>query len=343
MIPAARGAARARSNIALVKYWGKRDRALNLPAVGSLSITLDRLWTDTRVEFSARQQHDEFLLNGERAAAEATTRVSLVLNLLRERAGQRGGALVESTNNFPTGAGLASSASGFAALVAAAAQALNLRLQPFELSTLARRGSGSAARSIFGGFVEWRRGERADGLDSHALPIRPPRDWPLQVVVAVTSTEPKPVGSSTGMSRTLASSPFADAWIKHQEADLDQARSAILDRDFLALAEISEHSCLKMHALAMSAQPGLLYWSAATVECMQRVRALRAAGVAAFFTVDAGPQVKVVCEAAAVTQVVAALSDVPGVVQLIETGLGAGVEVMEPTAPLAPVGSSACA
>lgn len=320
-------AARARSNIALVKYWGKRDTQLNLPAVGSISLTLDRLATETTIRFEAGRRTDTLVLNGQ-AVPDQRLRATAVLDLLRECAGLRWGALIESRNNFPTGAGLASSASGFAALVVAAAAALKLHLSASELSVLARRGSGSAARSIFGGFVEWHRGERADGLDSHAAPLRAATDWPLRVLVAITNRERKTVDSSSGMNRTLHSSPFGNAWIEHQDADLDRARSAIQDRDFQALAEVSEHSCLKMHALTLSARPGLMYWNAATVECLQRVRTLRAAGIAAFFTVDAGPQVKVICEPAAVAPVRAALQDTPGVLDLIETGLGAGSEVM---------------
>lgn len=319
--------ARARSNIALVKYWGKRDAQLNLPAVGSISLTLDGLVTETTIRFEAGRHTDTLILNGQ-DAPDRRLRATAVLDLLRECAGLRWGAVIESRNNFPTGAGLASSASGFAALVVAAAAALKLHLSASELSVLARRGSGSAARSIFGGFVEWHRGERADGLDSHAAPLRAAADWPLRVLIAITSREAKAVDSSSGMNRTLHSSPYGTAWIEHQDADLDRARRAIQDRDFQALAEVSEHSCLKMHALTLSARPGLMYWNAATVECLQRIRALRAAGIAAFFTIDAGPQVKVICEPAAVGPVRAALQDAPGVLDLIETGLGSGPEVM---------------
>jgi len=318
------GAAQAQPNIALVKYWGKRDVALNLPVVGSLSITLDSLWTRTEVRFVPSSTQDRVSLNGRNGEAEAK-RVVACLDLLRQRAGVDWGAVVDSRNNFPTAAGLASSASGFAALVCAGAQALHLDLSEAELSRLARRCSGSAARSVFGGYVEWERGELADGSDSVAHPLLPAAAWPLRVAVAVTSTVAKEVGSSEGMRRTAQSSPFQASWIATQEVDLATARNAILARDFEALALVSEHSCLKMHALALAAEPGLLYWNGATVECMHRVRALRREGVPVFFTVDAGPQLKAVCTAQAIEQVKAALRTVPGVLDVLDSGLGAGV------------------
>jgi diphosphomevalonate decarboxylase len=318
-----RAAAQAQPNIALIKYWGKRDAALNLPAVGSISITLDSLWTRTEVRFVPGSAQDRFSLNGRSDDGEIK-RVVACLDLLRQRAGVDWGAVVDSRSNFPTAAGLASSASGFAALVCAGSQALDLDLSETELSLLARRCSGSAARSVFGGYVEWARGELADGSDSVARPLLPAAAWPLRVAVAITSTVAKDVGSSEGMRRTAQSSPFQATWIATQEADLTLARNAIVTRDFDALAHVSEHNCLKMHALALAAQPGLLYWNGATVECMHRVRALRREGVPVFFTVDAGPQLKAVCEPHSIERVKSALLGAPGVLDVIDSGLGAG-------------------
>lgn len=320
--------AQAQPNIALVKYWGKRDIPLNLPAVGSLSITLDSLWTRTRVRFDAALETDRVMLNG-KADAKDARRVTECLDLLRARANTTLRAEVDSQNNFPTGAGLASSASGFAALVTAAVAALKLDLTLAEQSEIARRGSGSAARSIFGGYVEWSRGERSDGRDSIARPILDADQWPLSVVVAVTSTAQKSVGSTEGMNRTRDSSPYYNAWVDTAEADLAEARRAVLDRDFDKLADVAEYSCLKMHALALAARPGLLYWNGATVEALHAVRALRAAGVPVFFTVDAGPQVKAVCLPEAAARVREVLQGVPGVLRIHETGLGAGSRVIE--------------
>lgn len=314
------------ANIALIKYWGKRQRELNLPAVGSLSITLDALSTRTRLRFDPALDADSLRLNGHENR-QATARASRFLDLLRARAGREERAEISSENNFPTGAGLASSASGFAALAAAAAAALDLQFTPAELSALARRGSGSAARSIFGGFVEWHRGERDDGTDSHAEPLASAEHWPLKVLIAVTDEGPKQTGSTDGMTKTEFTSPYFDAWVDGQEADLGDARAAVLARDFEKLADVSEFSCLKMHASAMAAQPGVIYWNGATIAAMHAVRALRTKGLPVFFTVDAGPQVKAVCLPEAQAAVRETLAEIPGVKRVLTSGLGPAVEV----------------
>ncbi|TVQ27320.1 MAG: diphosphomevalonate decarboxylase [Wenzhouxiangella sp.] len=324
-------AARAGANIALVKYWGKRDARLNLPAAGSISVTLSALVTETRLDVigggaltPSSSLADELYVNGQPAAPE---RVSAVLDLMRQLAGGGPAFRVESRNNFPTGAGLASSASAFAALVVAADRALNLSLPPSRLSELARRGSGSAARSIFGGFVEMLPGHAADGSDAVARPLTSVEDWPLEVVVAITETGPKAVSSTDGMNLTMRTSPYYPAWVESVAADLDTARQAIADRDFERLAEVGESSALKMHASALAAQPGLIYWNPATLACMQAIRELRAAGTGAFFTVDAGPQVKAICLPEAAAVVSARLAEIPGVARVVGSGLGQGAEV----------------
>ena len=319
--------ARARANFALVKYWGKADTGLNVPAVGSISITLDALWSDTTVELDPKFAADDFVLDGARRA-EQSAKVSACLDLLRARAGVTTRARVASSNNFPTGAGLASSASGFAALVTAASAALGLDLTPRELSVFARFGSGSAARSVFGGFVEMHAGRAADGTDSYAEPLLDGAAWPLEVVIAVTAKGEKEVGSRSGMLRSAELSPYYPAWVATQPADLDAARDAIAARDFGALADVAEHNCLKMHAAALAARPGLVYWNGATVECLHAVRRLRAGGVPVFFTIDAGPQVKAICTTPERARVAAALRELPGVVEVVSSKLGPGVELL---------------
>ena len=222
---------------------------------------------------------------------------------------------------------LASSASGFAALVVAANAALGGVLDPSQLADLACRASGSAPRSFFGGFVELeltpdgpRPTETRQLLESSA--------WPLCVQVAVTDPGPKAVGSTEGMLMTELTSPYYPAWVESSPADLLEARAAIVRRDFEALADISESSCLKMHAVMLSARPGLVYWNGTTVECIRRVRELRAGGVPVFFTVDAGPQVKAVCLPGASKPVGRELGDIPGVASLLESGLGDGARVI---------------
>jgi diphosphomevalonate decarboxylase len=324
--PLGTGRARAGANFALIKYWGKADTRLNVPAVGSISITLDTLWSETSVELDAALAADEFTLNGRQRAEEAG-KVSACLDLLRAQAGVRTRARVTSRNNFPTGAGLASSASGFAALVTAAVGALNLHVSARERSIVARQGSGSAARSIFGGFVEMHAGTAAGGEDSFAEPLLDASAWPLEVVVAVTASGEKEVGSSSGMARSAASSPYYKAWVSEQPADLATARAAIEGRDFAALAEVAEHNCLKMHAAAIAARPPLVYWNGATVECMHAVRRLRAGGVPVFFTIDAGPQLKAVCAPGARPKVEEALRALPGVLEVLTSRLGPGAEL----------------
>jgi diphosphomevalonate decarboxylase len=318
---------RARSNIALVKYWGKANAELNTPAVGSISVTLDGLWTETEIRFDASLSADRLVLDG-KERADQLARVSQCLDLVRATADTALRAEVTSANNFPTGAGLASSASGFAALVGAATAALGIDLSPRELSILARRGSGSAARSIFGGFVEMHKGEAADGSDSYAEPLAPAEAWPLKILVAITAQGEKAVGSGPGMALSAESSPYYGEWVGTHPADLDTARAAIGARDFNALANVSESSCLKMHAAAMSTTPPLIYWNGATVDCLNRIRQLRADGVPVFFTIDAGPQVKAICEPGAEAEVRAALESTAGVRDVVVTDLGPGLELL---------------
>lgn len=316
----------AQPNIALVKYWGKRDAALNLPAAGSLSITLDALHTRTRLRFDAALDADDVTLNGARDAAQ-TRKLGAFLDLFRARAGISTRAHVESTNGFPTGAGLASSASGFAALAVAADRALGLHLEPRELSVLARIGSGSAARSIFGGFVEMSAGTREDGLDAFATPLREAAAWPLEVVVAITTREKKSVSSRAGMEATRKTSPFYRDWIATVPGDLATARAAVAACDFEQLARVSEASCMAMHAVMLATRPALIYWNAATLECIQCIRTLQAEGCAVFFTIDAGPQVKAVCLPDHAARVADALRSVQGVEDVLRSGLGAGARV----------------
>jgi diphosphomevalonate decarboxylase len=318
--------ARANVNVALVKYWGKRDETLNLPATGSLSITLDGLAVEATVAFGGGGP-DAFEIDGAGADGEERARLAAFLDLVRRECGRSDPVRVATRSSVPRGAGLASSAAAFAALALAASRAAGGTLEARALSVLARRGSGSAARSVFGGFVEWHRGARADGGDSFAEPLLAPGAWDLRVVVALVSSARKAVSSREGM-RHATTSPYYPAWVAGAEADLAHARAAIARHDLDALGRTAEHSALKMHAVGLGAQPPLLYWRGATVECVQRIWALRAEGTAAYVTIDAGPQVKVLCEPAAVERVRAVLADVPGVERVLACGIGAGAEVV---------------
>lgn len=320
--------ARAFANIALVKYWGKRDSRLNLPCTGSLSLTLSPLATRTTVRFDPSLAADTLTLNGDAADARATGRVSRLLDLMRAEAGVQTHAAVTSVNDFPTAAGLASSASAFAALVKAADAALGLGADISKLSVWARRGSGSAARSLFGGFCEMLPGERADGLDAHAVPLFDADHWPLSVVIAVITSRQKEVASTDGMDLTARTSPFFPAWCAEVPPDLAAARAAIAARDFTALAAVAERSCLRMHASALAADPGVLYWLGATVDTFQAVRRWRAQeGLPVLFTIDAGPNVKVFCPPDAAPQIAQRLRDLPGVEDIITCSPGAAASL----------------
>ncbi|MCX8071984.1 MAG: diphosphomevalonate decarboxylase [Candidatus Binatia bacterium] len=325
--PVKRVRARAHPNVALVKYWGKRDRQLNLPSVGSISLTLGGLSTEVTIQ-AAEGPNDEYWSNGHRVEGQALRNVSQFVRLCCALAGSEGAISVHTRSNFPVAAGLASSASTFAALTLALTHFLGLNLSRQQLSALARRGSGSACRSLWGGFVEWRAGELPDGSDSFALPLPWPHDWPLAVVIAVIDPNPKPIGSRDGMHRSTTS-PFYPVWVSTQDADLDTARAAIRSGDLERLGTLAEHNCLKMHAVALTAQPPLIYWAPGTLAAIATVRELRATGVPAYFTIDAGPQVKVLCDKTDESRVAAALRDTPGVTEVLLTRPGEDARLVE--------------
>lgn len=318
----------AHPNIALVKYWGKAPLPGNVPAVPSLSVTLQQLATTTRLRLDPALDADQLTLNGIRQAASAATRVRVqqCLDYMRELAGCRQFAHVDTDNDFPTGAGLASSASGFAALVVAADQAMGARLDQPDLSRLARRASASAARSLAGGFVTLAAGDQDP--DPAALQLASADHWPLEVVIAVCTEAPKTVGSSEGMRSSALTSPFYRDWCRTAEDDQTRALRAVRERDFTALAEVAETSCLKMHAVMQTSRPALLYWNAATMNALQKIRELQRDGIQVFFTMDAGPQVKAVCPPDQASAVAGALASTAGVQRVLRSGLGEGARVL---------------
>jgi diphosphomevalonate decarboxylase len=203
-----------------------------------------------------------------------------------------------------------------------------MELSAEQLSIVARRGSGSAARSVLGGFVEWLAGELSDGSDSYAVPLAAPAHWDLGLVIAIADEGPKAVGSGAGMAHSVKRSPFFPAWLEGHDDDLESVRSGVLARDLGAVGEAMEHNCLKMHAVALAARPPLLYWKPATLAVMQRVRELRLEGLAAYFTIDAGPQVKVLCRIADRDAVADALRRVPGVLRVVLSKPGAAAQLV---------------
>ena len=314
--------ARAHPNIALIKYWGKQSQAggpslRNLPATASLSITLDTLCSITEVETA---DSDKVLLNSKLVE---DAKISASLKMLRESYDVPP-LQITSTNNFPTAAGLASSASGFAALITAIDHHCALGMSADERSEYSRRASGSAARSIYGGFVG------LQGPDWIAQPLLDADQWPLKVVIAITDEQPKSVSSSSGMLTSAQTSPYYSAWVATSDSDYNAAIEVLDKRDFAALAELSESSCLKMHAVMQTSQPPMLYWRPATIACIEAVWKMREAGREVFFTIDAGPQLKAVCTASEAEAVHAELARIPGVISTRIAGLGGGAEVLTP-------------
>jgi diphosphomevalonate decarboxylase len=320
--------AKANTNIALIKYWGKRDERLFLPMNSSLSITLDRFYTITTVEFYSNLAHDIFLLNNRPAGEAESNKVFRFLDLVREMAGTSLYAAVDSENKVPTAAGFASSASGFAALAAASAKALKLDLDQRELSMLARQGSGSACRSVYGGYVEWQKGERADGKDSAANQILSEKDWNISILSVFVAAEQKKVSSREGMKHTVETSPFYPGWINTVEKDLERAKVAIGLRDFEMLGKVVEASALKMHATMLGAEPPVLYWQSGTLEVMHHIQNLRSSGILAYFTIDAGPNVKVLCLPEDEEKVYKSLSALPSVQDIYVCHPGPGISYL---------------
>ncbi len=318
--------ARACANIALAKYWGKADVKKNIPAVPSISLTLDQLITETRVRFDSKLDEDEFRLDGRRATSGEKARVVKMLNTIRREAGLRARAHVASHNHFPTAAGLASSASGFAALAASASAAAGLRSSPRKLSALARASSASAARSIFGGFAELPAGARGQD-DLYARPLAGPKHWNVRLVIAATEQGRKKVGSTEGMERSRKTSPFYEAWVTDAPKWARQIKRAIKARDLNALGAAMERSTLAFHCCAMTSEPPILYWAPATLAAMETVGGLRERGVSTWATMDAGPHLKALCGVGDAPRVRQALDRTPGVTRTWVAKPGPAVEV----------------
>lgn len=300
----------AQPNIAFIKYWGNCDPNARIPANGSISMNLGGLETRTTVTFDAFLSADDLIINGKPAGGAALGRVREFLNRVRLMSGINHFAHIQSENNFPMGAGIASSASAFAALALAASKAAGLDLDEISLSQLARTGSGSACRSIPGGFVEW----QADGCnpDSGAISIAPPEHWDLRDCIAIISREHKPTGSTEGHALAYTS-PLQPVRVDGAPQRLEQCRNAILNRDFETFADVTELDNNLMHAVMMTSRPQLIYWQPTTIAIMIAVQKWRSEGIAACYTIDAGPNVHVICEPEYQEQVEARLRQISGV------------------------------
>lgn len=311
--------AQAHPNIAFLKYWGNRDNHLRLPANGSISMNLDGLHARTTVHFAEGVEADALTINGKGVSGPGLERVSAILDEVRAAARFHLRGEVHSENNFPTGTGIASSAAAFAALAVAATKAAGLDWSEAQLSRLARHGSGSACRSIPSGFVEWEMGMGDE--DSVAYSIAGPEHWALADCVAVVSTGHKTTGSTEGHA-LAPTSPLQSARVSDAGRRLEICRLSILARDFDGLGAIIELDSDMMHAVMMTSNPALFYWQPATLTVMNAVRAWRAAGIPAAYTIDAGPNVHVICPQEQSASIAAKLRELPGVMDVLTANVG---------------------
>ena len=318
------------ANVALVKYWGKREPEANLPAVGSISLTLEGL--EAHATISANPEV-RFTSKGAPVTGKAYERMASFLDWTACKYDRETPLSVDITTNFPVAAGLASSAAIYCATAAAALSFLEVPCSHKELSTIARRGSGSASRSVFGGLVEWHRGDSDSGDDSFAEPLLPAEQWDLGMVVAILDEGQKKTSSRDAMQHVAETSPLYAGWIDAQQQDLEDMRAAIAARDLSTVGRITEESTLRMHAVTIAARPSVLYWQPATLQVMEAVRGLRHQGYEAYFTMDAGPQVKVLCRQADMTAVAEKLQGLSPVLRVLQARAGSGVRILEGSTP----------
>lgn len=312
-------------NIAFIKYWGNRDDRLRIPSNGSISMNLDGLTSRTTVRFDPAAPADRLTLNGLPVAGAGLQRAMDLLERVRRMAGLEWFAEVASENNFPTGAGIASSASGFAALSVAASAAAGLELSEAQLSRLARSASGSACRSIPTGFVEWLPGD--NDATSYAISIAPPEHWNLIDCVAIVSQFHKTTVSQEG--HALAhTSPLQEARVAGASDRLEICRRALFERDFEALAQVVEQDSNLMHAVIQTSTPAILYWEPATIAVMHAVRQWRRQGLPVCFTIDAGPNVHVLCECDDAADIAARLEQIPGVLNVLTASPGGAAHLV---------------
>jgi diphosphomevalonate decarboxylase len=315
--------ARAYTNIALIKYWGKKDKALKLPWTSSLSLTLDKFYTDTKSTI-IDNDHDVVYLNDELLDDSSSLRIRNYLDVVRKMYGFNDHLQINSTNHVPLSAGFASSASGFAALAASVNETMNLNLSNKEISILARNGSGSATRSIYGGFVEWIAGNSNE--TSFAEPIDENPDIDIVLLSVVISEAEKSISSTKGMELSVKTSPFYSNWSTLVASEIIKIKQAIANKDLQQIGEIAEHNALSMHALTLSAQPPYTYFAPETIRIIQIVKTLRQQGFLAYVTIDAGPNVKIICSKQSVKAVKDYLDKNVQNVSTFEAHIGKGIQ-----------------
>lgn len=316
---------KANSNIALIKYWGKRDEELIIPYNDSISLTLKEFYTITEAQIIDGHK-DIFYLNGQLQEGKEREKFISYVDLFRDKSNKNIRVRVDSTNYFPTAAGLASSASGYAALAGALNEIFELKLSKKEISIMARRGSGSASRSVFGGLVQWHRGEGNE--TSYAEKLEDP-DWDIGMLAIIVNDKKKKVLSRAGMKQTVETCPYYQTWVDTAQKDIDEMIQAISKKDFDRLGQLAEFSALKMHATMMATDPSIIYMEGLSIEIIHRVKKMRQDGIKAYFTLDAGPNVKIITQSKYVDQIKDSLSDLVSEDKMIYSGPGNDLEVLE--------------
>ena len=317
--------ARAHTNIALIKYWGKSNQALKTPLMSSLSMTLDAFYTDTTFEHDSSLTEDTFILNGQKQTPEESKRVFNYIHLLQEKFGFNDHFTIKSTNHVPTSAGLASSASAFAALATSFAASYGLDLSRRELSKLARLGSGSATRSIYGGFVEWQKG--IDDASSYAVPIDENPDLELSLLALEVDTKQKKISSTKGM-KLAQTSPFYQPWLARNKQEIVELKQAIKEKDFTKIGKLSELSSNEMHACNLTANEPFTYFEPETIKAIKLVENLRQQGIECYYTIDAGPNVKILCTLRNRKEIISAVQKSLTNVKIVVASFGPGVTLL---------------
>jgi len=317
--------AKAPANIACIKYWGKADEKLRLPLNDSISMNMSGAYTVTTVEFSKKHLKDSVtLLDGEFSGKEIG-RVIRGLDRIRQKADRAERAMVVTRNSFPKGAGSAASASGFAALTLAGFAALNMHLSEKELTIFARLGSGSACRSIPDGFVLWEAG--SDNDSSYAHSIFPQDYWDIRDLLVIVDRSMKKVSTTDGM-KTVRTSPYLHKRLHDIPGRMQEIKKALKERDFVRFGEVTEEDCLDMHHVMQTQQPPLMYWNDTTVRIMEAVRSWRSDGLPVYFTIDAGPNVHLLCEGKHEERVLTKIREFSGVIDIIQNRPAEGARII---------------
>ncbi|WP_027825604.1 diphosphomevalonate decarboxylase [Lactobacillus psittaci] len=315
--------ARAHTNIALIKYWGKKDADLRLPLMSSISMTLDAFYTDTNLVLDTEDKR--FYLNGELVTGKASERVISYVERLQKLFHVSGNFHVISQNHVPTSAGLASSSSAFAALAASFVKAYQLDISKKGLSILARLGSGSATRSIFGGFAIWHQGQNSATSFGEAIDETPEMD--LRMIAVELNTKQKKISSTQGMEMAKTS-PFFIPWIHENEAQIIDMKAAIENNDFTSLGELAEQNASQMHAVNLACETPFTYFEPETVALIHLVQDLRKQGLECYYTIDAGPNVKILTELRNSKEIQKAVKQLLPTVKIVESGFGPGIQYL---------------